>query len=528
MNSPQSGGEPIASRRTPNILTVRIYNEKRRFVASFKERFTTGDTHKTRCSCYRIRQIWGSADEYIDTSPSKFVLPEIPQRVTVLRFVFWSDANKQKAKDVCASSQTRPESAHFRKYMNETLSALANPCEAEHVLNNTEKRSTVSELQPFRTSRLDAKTISEELRTKIMTPLAPSEVQGHGLGYIYILKSEVELSTLSVLKIGFSKYHPEHRAHSLASCLSFPEVIAHTPLIPHAKRIETLIHKELVAKRKVRKCWQCGRDHREWFAITHAESREIAIRWSRWVLQQPYVDGKLSDAWRVYLQEQDFGTIPPDMSISTLWEDITGKLPRRETHCTAENQLAIYVNACYYDRRIQRWRGTPLENFSGFCEDLREVRDVKYDGLKNMNDFLRAIYNSTDFNSNSEEWAETMPGKETLLRHVSRPIPSAAASDFAAWKQTILDHLKELQSIKTGVMSVNDPEHDESPFGNATLLPVVPLNTVEQMDEPVQRWFGYTSTHQGFQLLQEEFSRRQWGTAYRSSNDSERFTTPGS
>lgn len=421
-----------------------------------------------------------------------------------MTFIFRSAANTQKARELCGSSQQPPESARFRMRMHELMTALAALCEAEHPSTQTGSRpATSSILRPFRTDNLERNTISEEIRTKIMTPLARSEARGHGLGYIYIMRSQRGMHTLSALKIGFSKYHPEHRAHELASCLSRPEVVAHTPLIPHAKRIESLIHAELVAKRKVQACGQCGQEHREWFTVSHAESREIVTRWSRWVLRQPYRDGVLSDEWRTYLQEKNLGSTNPEATISDLWEDILENLPRQETDLTPEKQLAAYVNACYFQNLSEEIMGplngsfTTLHDFTrdGRSGQPLEIRDLE----REMEKFISSeseVRTDLTINPHSE----------------SDPDPSASSTDFEGWKKDVFEQIKAIKSLKTGAMSVSNSVEGitESPMGDATLLPVVSLKALKQMDAPARNWIGYNPTHQGFQFLQEAYQRGEW------------------
>ena len=133
-------------------------------------------------------------------------------------------------------------------------------------------------LRPFRSKPVDNGIVSEELRSKISSHLSPTEVQENGMGNIYILRSIHGHSTQAELKIGFSKYHPEHREHELGRCLTRPEAVGRTPLLPHVKRIESIIHAELVGCRKVQFCGQCQRNHREWFAILHIDAREVVMR----------------------------------------------------------------------------------------------------------------------------------------------------------------------------------------------------------------------------------------------------------
>ncbi|CZR53715.1 uncharacterized protein PAC_03595 [Phialocephala subalpina] len=502
-NPPQTRAEAVASSCSPNILILRVHHNKASFTATFRTRFTTGSTHETKCSCSRIHHVWLGADDTDDASRRTVLLPEIPQKTTNMTFIYRSAANTQEARDLCASSQTASDTTPFRKRVHELMTALAALCEAEHLSNQTKSWPTASSiLRPFRSSNLDRNSVSEELRAKIMTPLAPSEVQGQGLGYIYILRSQLGINTLSALKIGFSKYHPEHRAHELASCLSVPEVVAHTPLIPHAKRIESLIHTELVAKRKVQACGQCGKEHREWFTISHAESREIVTRWSRWVLRQPYLDGKLSNEWRAYLQEQEFGSTNLEATIFELWGDILDNLPTQDTDSTTEEQLAAYMNACYFENLGQTILGPLKGNFSSFHDALRDGRSGQ---PLEIHDYKRAM---EEFIS-SESKIRTDPGLKPRSEGGS---DSSKTYDFDAWKDKVFEEVKAIKNLKTGAISISDPEQGvtESPLGDATLLPVVSLKALRKMDAPARSWIGYNPTHEGFQFLQEAYQRGEW------------------
>lgn len=275
--------QEISSSAFPTDLTIRLHHTKSSFTATFKTRLSPGNIHKTKCSCSRLSKVWIGSDRLEGASSRNFLLPETPHKTTVLRFIFRSAAHTEKATAICSSSQSSCNSEDFRSHMIKMLKELAAICEAEHLSRQSKPRRTLkSLLRPFRTSNLDRKAVSEEVRAKMLSPLTPSALQGQGLGHIDILRSQMDLSTASVLKIGFSKYHPEHRAHELASCIPVTEVVAHTPLLPHAMRIEAQIHAELAAKRKVLACGQCGQDHREWFEISHAESREVVISWSKW------------------------------------------------------------------------------------------------------------------------------------------------------------------------------------------------------------------------------------------------------
>lgn len=509
MSSTPPEAEPTASGSSPNILTLRIYHEKTSFTATFRTRFTAGSTPETKCSCSRIRHVWVGAD---DTPRNPTLLGNVPHNTTIVTFIFRSASHTERARSICAiSQQLSDDIGPFRKRMEALMRVLENLCEAEHLPDRPETRSASGfvRLLPFRTSDLDTKAVSEELRTKIMTPLATSEVQGRGMGYVYIIRSVVDMGFASVLKIGFSKYHPEHRAHELASCLSIPEVVAHTPLIPHAKRIEALIHAELVAQRKVVACDQCGQDHKEWFTISHAESREIVIRWSRWVLQQPYINGKLSDEWQAYLQGQDFGSSGPEETMADLWTGILDNHPRQNATSTPEEQLGAYLNTCYLESLVQRSHGPLKEGELKFNPEELGLGDI-WDTNRPLEprDFEKIRERIIDMASEIESDPAIGAQSRGSSSHgvFERPV-----HDLNAWKRQ-LEELKAIQDLKTGARTVSDTQQGvtESPMGDATLLPVLSLKAVKQMHAPARNWIGYNPTHEGFQYLQEAYQRGEW------------------
>ncbi|GAB7347838.1 hypothetical protein MBLNU459_g5372t1 [Dothideomycetes sp. NU459] len=62
--------------------------------------------------------------------------------------------------------------------------------------------------------------------------------------------------------------------------------------VPHAHRVERLVHLELADKRVKRDCGACGREHREWFEIEATQRGvqavdEVVRRWVRWAETLP-------------------------------------------------------------------------------------------------------------------------------------------------------------------------------------------------------------------------------------------------
>ncbi|KAF2446085.1 DUF1766-domain-containing protein [Karstenula rhodostoma CBS 690.94] len=57
--------------------------------------------------------------------------------------------------------------------------------------------------------------------------------------------------------------------------------------VPHAHRVERLIHIELASQRVMKKCEACGKDHREWFEVEATKEGvkgvdEVVKRWVEW------------------------------------------------------------------------------------------------------------------------------------------------------------------------------------------------------------------------------------------------------
>jgi hypothetical protein len=108
---------------------------------------------------------------------------------TNLDFMFYHPARVESARQLCEASATHNTSAHILLVVQELLGNLAKICEGK-ATSDLKKKSGDVNLQPFRTYLLDNKSVCEELRMKTCSPLNPSEVRVHGLGFIYILRSQ--------------------------------------------------------------------------------------------------------------------------------------------------------------------------------------------------------------------------------------------------------------------------------------------------------------------------------------------------
>jgi hypothetical protein len=386
------------------------------------------------------------------------------------------------------------------------------------------------EMRPFRASPLTSSSYVDHVLSKLQEALTENEVKDNGLGYIYILRSH-NPTAQAELKIGFSRYHPQHRAQELGRCLIRPEVVAHTQLLPFAKRVEALVHVELDHCRKVQWCSWCHRNHQEWFTIAIDRARKTVARWSRFILLRPYPAGRLRDE-----MAKHFLSIGPSiMSSAELapdshWETMINSIPVDESRYSKIQQLGTYLNAIWMYRNIQdwtesapAWKGVrPPNSFDDFydgylCSDeTNEIRKAL-----SIIDFetLRSIY----FDENNPSRIPTSDAVRRVLfgerggsssKHFDLGyfcLPNTEAKTQRVAIE-VVRILQQLNTTTTGARSVINPAPgtEDSPLGNATMIPVLGLLDLRDVSVPVQTSIGYDRTNMGFQLIQEAYRRGEW------------------
>ncbi|CAI6342547.1 unnamed protein product [Periconia digitata] len=542
-------------------VTLRINFKDLTFKDSFKRERTISRTYKPRCSCSRLRDIHpyhGVRDIAQGLKPSDTV---------TARFVMSTPKNIKQAERLCErDANLRFEHPkEFKFWILSLAFLLSELCQSDHSSKAHEK-PPIYGLRPFKEGGVSRKNVCEEIRQLLMSPLKSSEKKEHGMGYVYILRSQLGASTIGELKIGFSKYHPEHRAHEIASCYALPEVIGHTPYLPHAKRLESIIHVELQEIRKIHTCRRCKGNHQEWFTLLHRDSREIVTRWGRWILQQPYVNGELNEEWKNYLATKDFGSIDDNTSLANLWQSIIDEFPRKSLPGTESTRIADYLNQCHWDNMCTRMGVDDLENIGcDKCKEpaskLREFKKYPFansgDGIGKLTQRLSHMglwkeegrgHGSCDCYRNSDLDSEPLPrdtgqkisldqpigtwmDRSTRLGRMFHPaIPTSyvmssnrsfgplseliqiQGENEKLAEEELLNYLSSIESVKTGARSVSDAQLGitESPLGDATLLPVLALKDLKSAHESVVNWVGYTPTHSGFQFLQEAYREGKW------------------
>ena len=91
----------------------------------------------------------------------------------------------------------------------------------------------------------------------------------------------------SLSLIRFYPYLPSSPLPSRPNSSSAPASPATPHKVPHAHKVERLIHLELAERRVKRDCESCGKEHREWFEVESSRDGlrgvdEVIRRWTEW------------------------------------------------------------------------------------------------------------------------------------------------------------------------------------------------------------------------------------------------------
>ena len=161
-------------------------------------------------------------------------------------------------------------------------------------------RSPLSEFRPHVANPCRSDSVSSRL-------LAPLERRDSETGSIYIFDRS---SSPGHVKIGWTARSVSGRLESWSTCGYIPNLLFSVSHVPHAQRVETLTHHELIKEwRRERRCKasHCGKSHQEWFEISKARAVQVVSYWADFVKRaQPYdSNGRLKTQWRVVIEMFD-------------------------------------------------------------------------------------------------------------------------------------------------------------------------------------------------------------------------------
>ncbi|GAM34216.1 hypothetical protein TCE0_015f01650 [Talaromyces pinophilus] len=138
---------------------------------------------------------------------------------------------------------------------------------------------------------------SDSVSRKIAKPLAGRDFE---TGSLYIFD---RASSPGHVKIGWTEGSVERRLDAWSKCGYRPNKLFSVDGIPHAQRVETLTHYELIKEwRRERRCkaeW-CQKSHKEWFEIDRERAEQVLRNWADFIqYAEPYdAAGQLKSQWR--------------------------------------------------------------------------------------------------------------------------------------------------------------------------------------------------------------------------------------
>lgn len=113
-------------------------------------------------------------------------------------------------------------------------------------------------------------------------------------GYIYVYTVP---GNTDFVKIGFTTKRVRNRMQEWSRGCNRDPILLYPPkdipeeLIPHAQRVEALIHAELRPHRVAFFCESCRVEHNEWFRIPAEHAITVVRKWSDWMKATPYLPG---------------------------------------------------------------------------------------------------------------------------------------------------------------------------------------------------------------------------------------------
>jgi hypothetical protein len=178
------------------------------------------------------------------------------------------------------------------------------PREANISTNSTSTKPTsisqppLTEFRPHVAGPLHSHSVSR----KILNPLEDRDFE---TGSLYIFN---RASSPGHVKIGWTARSILRRLEDWSECGYTPNLLFSVRYVPHAQRVETLTHHELIKKwRRERECAGCGKSHQEWFEISEERAARVLGDWADFMKRaEPYdSEGWLKNWWREVVEMMD-------------------------------------------------------------------------------------------------------------------------------------------------------------------------------------------------------------------------------
>ncbi|KAK4169583.1 T5orf172 domain-containing protein [Cladorrhinum sp. PSN259] len=173
--------------------------------------------------------------------------------------------------------------------------------ETDKPTNAISVRPTASSFRPplseFRTH------ITEPDRSQCVSQQILNNLAGRDFetGSVYIFDRD---SSPGHVKIGWTARSVSRRIEGWSECGYTPNLLFSVDNVPHAKRVETLTHYELIKEwRRERMCKGCEKSHEEWFEVSKERAEQVLGSWAEFMkAAEPYdSEGRLKPRWKDFV-----------------------------------------------------------------------------------------------------------------------------------------------------------------------------------------------------------------------------------
>ncbi len=156
------------------------------------------------------------------------------------------------------------------------------------VISTSTSASRIPVFRPYQPQVSRNRSVFEALNRKVTQTLTSNDMTR---GFIYVFW---EPQTSDYVKIGYTRNIYARLGQWRNECrrnYTFHPATSTVrgAVIPHAQRVEQLIHTELKDHRKMIQCCSgCGRVHDEWFDVSGEHVAKVFRKWRDWIEQEPY------------------------------------------------------------------------------------------------------------------------------------------------------------------------------------------------------------------------------------------------
>ncbi|OAA80389.1 DNA-binding protein [Akanthomyces lecanii RCEF 1005] len=228
--------------------------------------------------------------------------------------------NEMNARNKESKSSKRPTEKEEIKRNNTNSSKLASPPPTPRIQRVDDDPGTYWDTG-YETSRFDvlgkcdmvdeSKSTFDEIRDITQellntdTERSENEVND-GFVYLYQVPGNEHL-----VKIGFTTGSVAARLEKWKKdchrepAAVYPTAMTCTAAVPHAHRVERLVHAELMEHRVRLYCERCGKQHVEWFEVPAEDAVRVIEKWCGWMRTRPYVKRETREGVKWYLKEAE-------------------------------------------------------------------------------------------------------------------------------------------------------------------------------------------------------------------------------